>query len=279
MKSSLVSSMVLPACLIATLATGCGSSPSSAADDGAWPSEGGAGGAGGGNPAEGPLDLGGSTGSGNTGNTGNSSCMTDADCDDGDPCTQDACLLTGSNELTQGTCTHASNGTCLPPPVEMCAPGCAGEANKVFPAAAPLASPGLPADCSGGFELNNPPQGTYTIDSIAPGGSAARTLDVQIATYLAPDHIRITGIDASNAEYAIVDTCSIQTASYSDPTNGCTRPPEDSIRQYEVSLKAGTKSLEVDVSGACTPIYLRVLGLCDFTVTPFFAGCRFRTIP
>ncbi len=46
-----------------------------------------------------------------------------------------------------------------------------------------------------------------------------------------------------------------------------------------MSITAGTKSLSFDMTGACTPTYLRVLGLCDFDVTPFFPGCQFRLIP
>jgi hypothetical protein len=71
----------------------------------------------------------------------------------------------------------------------------------------------------------------------------------------------------------------VQTATYSDPTGGCTRPPDDSIRQLKVTLRAGTTALKVDVSGSCTPIYLRVRGLCRFDVKPFYAGCGFRAVP
>jgi hypothetical protein len=96
---------------------------------------------------------------------------------------------------------------------------------------------------------------------------------------LAPDHLRITGVDASDNEYTLVDTCSLQTATYPDPTDGCTRPPDDSIRQFKATVEAGTTSLTFDYTGACTPNYMRVLGLCDFAVTPFFPGCQFRLIP
>ena len=33
------------------------------------------------------------------------------------------------------------------------------------------------------------------------------------------------------------------------------------------------------MTGACTPTYMRVLGLCDFEVPTFFPGCGFRSIP
>ena len=194
-------------------------------------------------------------------------------CDDGNACTSgDACTV-------DALCVGTTNGTCVPPPVDTSCPAGCASGTPDFPAAVPLVPPVLPASCSGGFEMNNAPPQLYKVESISPGGAQARTLDVEIATYLAPDHIRITAVDASDTVYALVDTCSLQTSDYSDPTNGCTRPPDDSIRQYKVSITAGTKSVSFDMTGACTPTYLRVLGLCDFDVTPFFAGCGFRLIP
>ena len=123
--------------------------------------------------------------------------------------------------------------------------------------------------------MNNSQMDGFTATAISPSGSSAGPLNIEIATYQMPDHIRITGVDASGVEYTLVDTCAMQTATYEDPTNGCTRPPDDSIRQYQVNLKAGTKSLTFDVSGGCTPWYLQVLGLCEFTFTePKNAGCK-----
>jgi hypothetical protein len=165
--------------------------------------------------------------------------------------------------------------------VEMCPAGCAGP-TSTFPPAVPLTPPGLPASCSDGFETNTPPTQAFTVYSLSPNGALAGTLDVDIATYKAPDHLRITGVDASSAEYTLLETCSLQTATYSDPTaasGSCTRPPDDSIRQFKATVEAGTKSLTFDYTGACTPNYMRVLGLCDFAVTPFFPGCQFRLIP
>jgi hypothetical protein len=234
-------------------------------------------------------------------------CFTDAACDDGNPCTIDACVrAAGDNDgghcvhhtlavgtacddgdpctlgdacTADGACVGTPNKACFPPPVDTtCQPGCASGTPE-FPPAIPLVPPGLPASCSGGFEMNNPPEQIFTVQSISPAGAQARTLDVDIATYKAPDHIRITAVDASGAEQPLVITCHLQTSTYADPTNGCTRPPDDAIRQYEVSITAGTKSLSFDMTGACTPTYMRVLGLCDFDVSPFFAGCGFRSIP
>jgi hypothetical protein len=160
----------------------------------------------------------------------------------------------------------------------MCPAGCA-LGNAAYPPPVALTTPNLPPNCAGGFEMNNSELASFTAHAISPSGAKGGNLDVQIATYLAPDHLRITGVDASNNTYTIVDTCSMQTAMYPDPTDGCHRPPDDSIRQYQVTVKPGTKSLSFDVSGGCTPHYLRVLGLCDFTWTPPITTCHYRPIP
>jgi len=181
-----------------------------------------------------------------------------------------------SSSSSSATSSSSSSGL-----VEMCPAGCAGP-SSTFPPAVPLTPPDLPASCSGGFETNTPPTQAFTVQAISPDGAAARTLDVDIATYKAPDHLRITGVDASGNEYTLLETCSLQTATYGDPTSAsgsCTRPPDDSIRQFKATVEAGTRSLTFDYTGACTPTYTRVLGLCDFAVTTFFPGCKFRLIP
>jgi len=238
--------------------------------------------------------------------TGLGTCFTDVPCDDHNPCTIDKCVLP-DGEVFAGECTHdpapvgtacddgnactsgdacnaegkcvgTPNNACVPPPVDpTCQAGCAS-GTPDFPAAIPLLPPAVQPSCAGGFEMNTPPQQIFTIDSTSPGGAQARTIDIELATYKAPDHVRITGVDASGTEYALVDTCHLQTATYGDPTDGCTRPPDDSIRQYTVGIKAGTTSLSFDMTDACTPTYMRVLGLCDFDVAPFFSGCGFRSI-
>lgn len=234
----------------------------------------------------------------------NASCETPCStgCDDGNPCTADACQPSGacghtpvadgtactdgdacsSGDACQaGKCKPKVANTCLPPPVdETCAPGCATGTDQVNPAV-PLVPHGLPAACDGGFEINNPKKTeAYTIKSKSAQGSAATSLDIQLATYTAPDHVLITGKRKDGTTYKLVDTCTIKTATYADPTmGGCKRPPDDSIRQYKVDLEAGTTSLTFDFAGHCSPTYLRVLGLCEFEVTQFAAGCTFRVIP
>jgi hypothetical protein len=60
----------------------------------------------------------------------------------------------------------------------------------------------------------------------------------------------------------------MRTAEYSDPTEGRTRPPEDSIRDYRIDLNYGTKQIVIDSSNALSPTYIRILGLCDFDIQP-----------
>lgn len=218
-------------------------------------------------------------------------CRNDLDCNDGNECTVDVCER-GDGEFTTGLCGHAPT-TCrskdaggppppptdstLPPPVDTtCEPGCVA-AKKTFPPAAPLKST-APASCTAGFEINNPPKGsTYTIKRTR--GTGPIPIEVQFATYLAPDHIKLVGITPTG-EYPVVDTCTVQTATYADPTKGgCTRPPDETIRQYAVTLRADTTALRADFTGVCSPIYLRVRGLCDFAVTPFTTTCKFRSVP
>lgn len=197
--------------------------------------------------------------------------------------------FTQSGEITSGVCGHtritseacestetSSDG--MPPPVDTtCMPGCQRD-EQTYPPPVALVDH-APAGCKAGFELNaSKGVGVYTFDSLAPGGSAATALEVQFATYRVSDHIKIDGVTSAGT-YPLIDTCTVQTAQYSDPTKGCGRPPDDSIRQYKVMLKAGTTQIKVDLSGVCSPIYLRVRGLCEFDVQPFFAGCAFRTLP
>ena len=229
-------------------------------------------------------------------------CRTDKDCDDGDPCTKDGCeILSGE---FGGVCGHqpicdagpptdsaahqdsaadaptpptpSPPDSGLPPPVESCPAGCSVKSS--FPAATPLVTT-VPSTCTAGFELNNPTGGgVYTFKSKALGGSGASPLEIHFATYLVPDHFIVSGITAAG-EYKLFDTCTVQTASYSDPTDGCHRPPDETLRQYKVTLKAGTTGIKVDVSGVCSPAYLRIRGLCEFTIAPFFSGCGFSLVP
>jgi hypothetical protein len=270
---------MLLGCLASMLLIRCGGSESRPGQEDAPPSS--TGSSTGGTGGE-SIELEPASGSGASNGGSEGSCSSDAECDDGDACTTDACAESSDGEFSAGQCTHelVQGSDCdeLPPAVESCQAGCADAASAVFPAATPIEASKLPAACANGFEMNRPPQQVFTIE--APGGSADRTLEIDIATYTAPDHIRISGVDQNGVEYTLLENCSMRTATYADPTgDGCSRPPDETIRQYTVQLKAGTKSLSFDMGGACTPTYMRVMGLCDFDITPFFSGCRFRVLP
>jgi hypothetical protein len=216
---------------------------------------------------------------------GDGACTTSADCDDGDPCTDDVCTEQVSGELVTGACDHEEIRRCGegpggdPPgddgpddepedpggadsPID---PSCAdgGGGSAVFLPFEPLVAPDLPASCEAGLEWQNCTTSFEQLTAVT-GGSEARTLHVDLATYTAPDRLRITGRDASGEEYLLLDTCRVRTADYIDPTGGDSRPPDDSIRQFELELREGTVALTFDSSNAGTPFYMRVLGLCDF---------------
>jgi hypothetical protein len=161
-------------------------------------------------------------------------------------------------------------------------PGCAlGQPNattEVLVPKWPALANTVPSDCLVGFEMNNLERSTYSVSS---KGSRAITLEVDIATYTAADQVRISAFDATKKETLLVDTCRLRTATYSDPTGGTVRPPEESIRDFRVALPAGTTTLEVDNTGALTPTYVRILGLCDFdpmTAPPGLPAGQWRRV-
>jgi hypothetical protein len=128
----------------------------------------------------------------------------------------------------------------------------------------------LPDSCLTGFEMNRLRKNTYSIEvdqSIFPHGTQARILELDLATYVAPDKIKIYGVNADGSEYLMLDSCRLQTATYGDPTDGKVRPPEDSIRSYRLELRENTRSLRFDFSAVNTPTYLKVMGLCEFDLS------------
>lgn len=187
---------------------------------------------------------GGSAGSSDTGGGDTSGCIEG-------PCTEDPPPTVGADDPSN--------------PIDT---ACAGDQNVdapqlLVPKWTPLA-PTVPNECLAGFEMNRLENAVHTLTSAA--GSRAITLEVDIATYTASDAIRISAIDGNGNATILVDTCRMRTAEYADPTGGTTRPPEDSIRDFRVNLPAGTKQLVIDNTNASTPTYVRVLGLCDFTM-------------
>ena len=212
-------------------------------------------------------------------------------CDDGDPCTRDACRdFTGGGDIGEDDCVHVRLDRCTTTPTlptedpgtagdpidPSCASGDSGE--DVFLPYVPLGAPAVAASCGTGIELQVC-RGVVTARSVAPGGAAARTLVVDFATYTAGDRLRIEGTLASGETYLLMDTCRVRTWERPDPTDGRTRPPDETIRRFEIALRAGTVELRFDSSFAGTPWYERVLGLCDFTVAPPTGACAtgFRT--
>jgi hypothetical protein len=155
-----------------------------------------------------------------------------------------------------------------------------GSPATVFPPYVPLVPPDEPASCGSGFELGDATAGSiYTIDSNIVGGASAITLDVDFATYKEPDAIIITGVTASGSTYTLMDSCRLQTSAVGDQTGGMYRPADQTIRQFRLNLEAGTISLAFNFSGVVSPMYLQVLGLCDFNVTPFAFAVWWQAVP
>jgi hypothetical protein len=230
-------------------------------------------------------------------------CKTNADCDNHNPCEAFACTTVGGQELSQSYCTYTpiDGGSCGPtpppavdastptpdsgtpvigqPPIDPLCMG--GDASaSIYPPYVPLVPPDVPADCANGFEIGDATSGSvYTLTTNQPGGSQAITLDVDFATYLEPDGVLITGVNANGTTYTLLDTCRLQTWSSGDPTGGTSRPPDETIRQFRIKVTAGTKSLKVDFAGVVSPMYIQVLGLCDFNVTTFASCTKWQAVP
>ena len=89
----------------------------------------------------------------------------------------------------------------------------------------------------------------------------------------------MTGADASGATYTLLDTCRLQTSTTGDPTGGTSRPPDQTIRQFRIQVKQGTTQLTFNFAGVLSPMYIQVLGLCDFNVTSFASATSWRAVP
>ena len=108
-----------------------------------------------------------------------------------------------------------------------------------------------------------------------PAGSQGLTLDLDFATYTAPDGILITGMDGDCQPYVLFESCRLKTAdkSWSAYGNGMERPDDIAIRQFDLKLLPGTTELTFDFSRVTSPMYIRVLGLCDFDL-PAITGVK-----
>jgi hypothetical protein len=175
----------------------------------------------------------------------------------------------GSSEVA------SSDASTLQPPIDpVCTAWACGEPS-VFPPYVPLLPPSVPASCANGFEVADvgaSQSDAYVLQATKAGGADAITLDVDFATYKEPDGVQITGVDSTGATYTLLDTCRLQTYSSAEPTGGMMRPPDETIRQFRIAVQQGTQSLTVSFAQVCSPMYLQVLGLCDFEVPAYPHG-------
>jgi hypothetical protein len=169
------------------------------------------------------------------------------------------------------------------PPIDTTCPGTCPYLGlrSVFPPFVPLARPDVPSYCSNGFELGGATGGcgrsTYTLVSTRAGGARAITLDVDFATYLVPDGVTLTGIDGSGNTYALLLTCRMQTSLVGGPST--MRPPNDTIRQFRVAVREGTSRLNFDFGAVTSPMYIQVLGLCDFALPRYPNAAWWQSVP
>jgi hypothetical protein len=210
---------------------------------------------------------------------GMADCMTNAQCDDGNPNTVDTCILSGG-EVPVGTCVHVECDGGVSCAVDTtCSEADAG---TVYPPFVPLYPPDVPASCANGFEVCDAEGApAYTIKATPAGGSRALTLDLDFATYVAPDGLLITGTDGCGEPYVLFDSCRLQTADESETTytNGMMRPTDPAIRQFHLTLREGTTQLTFDFSRVVSPMYFQILGLCDFTIAPVPGVGWFNLVP
>lgn len=213
-----------------------------------------------------------------------SECQTDKDCDDGDPSTIDTCILSNpGGEVPTGTCSHvACDGgpSCSMQAVD---PTCSeADASVVYPPFVTLYPPDVPKTCANGFEVCDAEGApAYTIHSVSQAGSQALTLDLDLATYTAPDGLLITGIDGNCKPYVLFDTCRISTSAEAEGaySNGKERPLDIAIRQFHLTLRPGTTQLTFDFSRVVSPMYFQILGVCDFALPPVPGVGWFSLVP
>lgn len=219
--------------------------------------------------------TGGTGGSGGAAPCGNAhdkaDCMTDADCNDDNPSTTDKCYISGG-EFPTHTCVYSqcSGPDCVLNPIDTACNDSSQWGGKDLPIApyVPLSPPSVPAECHNGFQTSNRAGSeSIILHSLKLEGSRKITLDIDLATYTMGDGITIVGVDSCGKEYVLFETCRIRTgdksvSAYTKPDQP--RPDDIAIRQFKAELRAGTTELRVDFSRVVSPMYLQVLGLCDF---------------
>lgn len=123
----------------------------------------------------------------------------------------------------------------------------------------------VPDSCRSGIEFNNLERSTFRLDAKSVS-SKTIPLEIDVASYTAFDHMRLIA-ETEDGDVVVMNTCRLRTADYADPTDGNTRPPTDTIREFRLKLPAKTKALKFDWTDATTPTYIRVIGLCNFDKT------------
>ena len=205
-----------------------------------------------------------------------SACQTDTDCDDGDPTTTDVCTVeSAGSEFPTRVCLHIACDGGAECAMQAVDPGCSvADAGVVYPPSIPVAPPDVPQDCKSGLEICDAKGApNYVIHSKSSMGSRGITLDLDFATYTAPDGLLITAVGLDCKPYILFDTCRVKTSGKAESsyTNGMMRPKDEAIRQFHLDLHPGTTELTFDFSRVVSPMYVRVLGLCDFEL-PSAAG-------
>lgn len=131
--------------------------------------------------------------------------------------------------------------------------------------------------CQTNLEVNNIRGEVLTFQSSLPQGSEERVLQIDVATYVAADVITISASNILGQSVNLLQTCRMRTACYGDPTDGKSRPPEDSIRTFRVTLPAGTKTITLDYLKSKSNTYTRIIGLCDFNLESVPTAGRIRS--
>jgi hypothetical protein len=156
------------------------------------------------------------------------------------------------------------------------------DAAVVYPPFVALYPPDVPANCANGFEICDAlGAAPYVIHAVPAAGSRGLTLDLDFATYTAPDGLLITGVDGACGSYVLFDSCALRTSDQSESayTNGMERPSDIAIRQFHITLRPGTTSLTFDFTNVTSPMYFQVLGLCDFSMPPAPGVGWFSLVP
>lgn len=124
----------------------------------------------------------------------------------------------------------------------------------------------VPSTCRSGIEFNDFGRTLQLDVSNNAVGSQTFKMEVDLATYKTPDVVRLVAIDAQGNQQVILSSCRLSTSSDRDPKRETTRPSSDLIRSFRPVLPKGTRKLLIDFSKAGASSYMKITGLCDFTI-------------